>query len=229
MARGLLISASDTGAGKTVVAAAIVRALRRAGRDAVAYKPVESGCADPARPADGLALWEAGDGAAPLDAVCPLRLAAPIAPNLAARAEGARLTEAAIQAAHEALARAHEVVIVETAGGACSPLTDRWLAADLARELALPVLLVVPDRLGAIHQALAAHAGATACGARVVAVLLNTVDPAPDGTQAGNRAELERLRPGLRIAALGHLPAGDPQQAAAAVSAALGDLEGLLG
>jgi len=230
MARGLVISASDTGAGKTVIAGGLVAALRSGGLDAVPYKPVESGCEDAEAPADGLALWQACGRAASLEAICPVRLREPLAPNLAARAEGAILDEDAIRAGYEALAAAHAAVIVETAGGACSPLTDRWLAADLARELELPLLLVVPDRLGAIHQALAARAGAEARGARVTAVLLNGVDPEPDGTQAGNLAELQRLAPDLLLGAVPPLrPVADRDVAGMTLLAALPDLEALLG
>ena len=88
---GLFITGTDTGVGKTYVATLIVRSLLRAGHRVGVYKPVASGCR-PERGTlvsdDALALWDAAGRPGELERVCPQRFEAPLAPPLAARAEG---------------------------------------------------------------------------------------------------------------------------------------------
>jgi len=206
-----MISGSDTGVGKTLVAAGLIRALRTRGVDAVGYKPVESGCSDTSEPTDGNALWQASEGVEDLAIVCPVRLIEPLAPNLAARAQDLRLHESSIRSGFERLAARHDLVVVEGAGGACSPLTDRWLSADMAKDLDIPVLVVVPDRLGAINQALSASACLEMHGARTAAVILNASTEETDGSSAGNKAEIERLLKGVPVIRVGFL-GGSPDQ-----------------
>jgi dethiobiotin synthetase len=94
MATGLFITGTGTGVGKTYVASLIARALRATGRRVGVYKPVASGCdlvdGELVSP-DAVALWEAAGRPGTLDQVCPQRFAAPLAPHLAARAEGKRV------------------------------------------------------------------------------------------------------------------------------------------
>ena len=96
--RGLFITGTNTGVGKTYVAALIARALAAAGRQVGVYKPAASGCQ---READGglisdnaLALWNAAGRPGELKRVCPQRFEAPLAPHLAAAREGKRLDAA---------------------------------------------------------------------------------------------------------------------------------------
>ena len=123
--RGYFITATDTGVGKTFVTAGLAAALRARGRDVAVFKPVQSGA---------LADDPAGD-AALLGADCVYAFSAPLAPLVAARAEGRTIALAPIVTRAEELAREHEILLVEGAGGLLVPLADGLDMADLAVAL----------------------------------------------------------------------------------------------
>jgi dethiobiotin synthetase len=150
---GFFVTGTDTGVGKTVVACALARALRAAGRDVGVLKPAETGVG-PDGPLDARALREAAGVDDPLDAVCPVQLALPAAPSVAAAAEGRTVDTGAIRKAYDALRARHETLVVEGAGGLLVPLAEGFTMADLARELALPVLVVARASLGTINHTL---------------------------------------------------------------------------
>jgi dethiobiotin synthetase len=174
--KGLFITASDTGVGKTRIACQLLRAAAGHGLAVRARKPVESGC----RPeggrliaADGAALAEAAGTTEPDRVVTPLRFAQALAPDQAARADGQRLLlDSLAQAACNAV-NPGDFVVVEGAGGFYSPLAEDGLNADLAKRLGLPLVIVVDDRLGAINQALLTLAAAEREGLEVRALVLN--------------------------------------------------------
>ena len=116
MSAGCFVTGTDTGVGKTVVACALLRALRARGIDAGGLKPVETGVGD-AGPLDAIALRDAAGGSDPLELVCPQRFALPAAPTVAAEAEGTKVDLTALDAAFEALSARHEFLVVEGAGG----------------------------------------------------------------------------------------------------------------
>lgn len=149
----IFVTGTDTGIGKTVLTALLTAHLRRSGRDAVALKPASSGSR-----ADARALHRAGDGALSLEEVNPWHFRAALAPPLAAAREGRRLGLADVRRHVRAVAARHELVLVEGAGGWLSPLTEDGDNRDLLRALRARPLVVVPDRLGAINQALLVHA-----------------------------------------------------------------------
>src|SRR5262245_30914885 len=94
MSRGLFITGTGTGVGKTYVAALVARVLRNSGRRVGVYKPVASGCEirdGRLVSVDAIALWEAAGRPGSLDQVCPQLFAALLAPHLAARAEGRKV------------------------------------------------------------------------------------------------------------------------------------------
>ncbi|MHB8764836.1 MAG: AAA family ATPase, partial [Deferrisomatales bacterium] len=94
MGAAVFVAGTDTGAGKTAVAAALCRALAARGLRVGVFKPAETGVDDPARPADALALLAASGCAASLDLVCPYRLGEPLAPAVAAARQGVRIDPA---------------------------------------------------------------------------------------------------------------------------------------
>ncbi|MEN0110718.1 MAG: dethiobiotin synthase [Planctomycetota bacterium] len=214
---GLFFTGSGTEVGKTHVAALVARALRDAGLRVGVYKPAASGC----RAVDGglvaddaVALWEAAGRPLSLEAVCPQRFAAPLAPHAAARAEGRRVDASLLRSGLDAWRDVCEVVIVEGAGGLMSPLSDEDYNADLAIDFGLPLVVVVPNRLGVINDALQTVITASVVDSmrsgdelRVAGVVLNDATP-PDPTdvsRATNAAELaDRLGPPL----LGCVPHG---------------------
>jgi dethiobiotin synthetase len=149
----VFVTGTDTGIGKTVLTALLTAHLRRSGRDAVALKPASSGGR-----ADARALRRAGDAALTLEEVNPWHFRAALAPPLAAAREGRRLRLAEVTRHVRAIATRHEIVLVEGAGGWLSPLTGDGDNRDALRALRARPLVVVPDRLGAINQALLVHA-----------------------------------------------------------------------
>lgn len=190
--RGLFVTATDTGVGKTEVACALLRESRAAGLDAVGMKPAQSGTAE-VGPSDAERLWQASGRVEPLGAICPHSFAAPLAPAVAARLEGARISLSRIVELARALAARHAAVLVEGAGGLLAPLTEGETCADLALALALPVLVVARAGLGTVnHTALTVEA-LRRRGLEVRAVVLNRTAAGDDPSVAHNSAEIERL------------------------------------
>lgn len=179
MPQGLFITATDTGAGKTFVGTRLVAALTAQGCRVAVRKPVESGCPEVdgrLLPQDALALQQAAGGWEPLETVCPYALRDPLSPPRAARRMKKKLWLEQLLPVCDRPDEA-DTLIVEGAGGLFAPLAEDALNADLARALALPVLLVVPDRLGAINQALLGIHAVTHYGLTLAGVVLNPIDP----------------------------------------------------
>jgi dethiobiotin synthetase len=175
---GLFVTATDTGVGKTTVAVAIVGALCRQGWRAGVYKPVASGLAGAdADAGDAWRLWEAAGRPLTPQAVCPQAFAAPIAPPASARAEGRQVDERLLVTGFAPWRESSDVVVVEGAGGLFSPLGNTLLNCDLARELALPLVVVDAARLGMIGRTLASVRAARAEGLWVAAGVLAQVTP----------------------------------------------------
>src|SRR5918912_1688031 len=170
--RGLFVTATDTGVGKTEVACAIVRAARAGGVDVGAMKPAQSGHVA-GEPSDAARLAQAAGGADPAELVCPYTFAAPLAPAVAARLAGVEVSFGRILDAARALAARHAALVVEGAGGLLVPLTERETYADLAGALGLPVLVVARAGLGTVnHTALTVEA-LRARGLALAGVVLN--------------------------------------------------------
>ena len=119
--KGLFVTGTDTGCGKTTVACAIARAAREAGLRVRVLKPVETGCVGGV-PADATALGEAAGDERPLEELCPYRLALPAAPEIAARQERVEIDPDALQRAFASAADGADLVLVEGAGGLRVPI-----------------------------------------------------------------------------------------------------------
>ncbi len=188
---GVFVTGTDTGVGKTFVSAALVRALRLAGVDARAMKPVASGAFDTSeglRNEDALALIDAMRTPQPhasaaveppaYATVNPYVLRAPIAPHLAAATDGIGIELGPIRGAYRELCARSQLVLVEGAGGWAIPLSDTLMQSDLPRQLGLPVLLVVGVRLGCINHALLSARAIRADGLELLGWIANAIDPA---------------------------------------------------
>ncbi len=154
--RGLFVVGTDTGVGKTHVAAMIARQLVHEGLRVGVYKPVASGCRKEAKRIisdDALQLWEAAGKPGRLEDVCPQRFLAPIAPHLAARAEGKEIDAKKLRTGLKKWSD-YDFVVVEGAGGWLSPLGENEYVSDLACDVGFPVVVVAANRLGAINQTL---------------------------------------------------------------------------
>lgn len=153
--RGVFVTGTDTGVGKTWIAAALLRALVKAGWRAAGMKPVAAGFDASSRAnADVLALCAAANVDAPMAQCNPYAFAEPIAPHLAAEMAGVTIDLARIRDAYGLLGANADALVVEGAGGALVPLDARYDMLDIAVALRLPVLLVVGMRLGCLNHAL---------------------------------------------------------------------------
>ncbi len=215
--RGCFVTGTDTGVGKTVLAAAIVAALRSRGVAARPLKPVITGLDDP--PGDD---WPPDDellgGAAGIPAaeVSPLRYGPAVSPHLAAELAGAPLTrEALLEAVREAAARAADVLVVEGVGGLLVPLAPGYDVRDLARDVGLPVLLAARPGLGTINHTRLTLEAARAAELDVRAVVLTPWPAEPDAIARSNRATIAQLGE-VPVATLPALPRADPAALAAA-------------
>jgi len=194
MTRGLFVAGTDTGVGKTVVAAALLRALARDGRRAVGMKPVAAGLAAAgAVHADVAALIAAGNVVASAADVNPYSFAPPIAPHVAAAKAGCVIELDCIADAYARLAAAADAVVVEGAGGVFVPLGRGIDMLDIPRRLGLPVLLVVGLRLGCLNHALLSVHALAARGVRLAGWVANRMDPAMQEADANVAALVERV------------------------------------
>jgi len=199
---GFFVTGTDTGVGKTVVACALVRALRAAGRDVGVMKPAETGVGA-GGPLDALALREAAGVGDALEEICPVQLALPAAPSVAADDEGAPLDLVRVRGAFDALAARHECMVVEGAGGLLVPLAPDFTMADLAAELGLPVLLVARAALGTINHTRLSLEAIEARGLALAGVVVSHAGGALSEADAKN---LAALRAALGDRLVGEIP-----------------------
>ena len=212
--KGLFITGTDTGIGKTRIAAALTHLLAAQGWKAAAIKPVAAG----QELVDGRwvnedvrLLREAGNLGLGDAEVGPLQLREACAPHVAARLEQREISREALLAAIRAVGARADATIVEGVGGFRVPLRPGWDTADLAVDLGLPVVLVVGLRLGCLNHALLTAESVRARGLTLVAWVANTVDPAMPHVQDN----LASLADGLAAPCWGHVPHLAPPDPAA--------------
>lgn len=179
--RGIFVTGTDTGVGKTIVAATLARLLRMNGVKVGVMKPVTSGCReenDELFSDDALLLCQAA-GIPYSEDVVPYRLREPLAPAEAAKSEGVRIDFSQIKEVYQRLATSYDYVIVEGAGGLMVPLSGGLLIADLAREIGLPLLVVARPGLGTINHTVLTCFAAQQMGLRVAGVIVNGMPDNP--------------------------------------------------
>ncbi len=170
--RGLFVTGTDTGVGKTVVAAALAATLRAEGWDVGVWKPVQSGHPLHHPKGDAARLLRLAGVDDPPEAVCALALAAPLAPQVAARLEGRAVDPEALLAHGQALARRHALVVAEGAGGVLVPLAPGFYVLDLMAQLGLPVVLAARAGLGTVNHTLLTAEAVRRRGLSLVGVVL---------------------------------------------------------
>ncbi|GAB6194862.1 dethiobiotin synthase [Lysobacter xanthus] len=201
--RGLFVTGTDTGVGKTRVSTALAHALAARGVDVRVRKPVESGAPDGPDgplPQDASALRLAAGARESLATICPFALRAALSPERAAALEGIELELAALADAAVQGVGPSGLALVEGAGSFYSPIARGALNADLAQALGLPVLVVAADRLGTIGHTLLTVEAVRARGLVVAGVVLSQTFALPDA-EMDNAGELSRWleRPVLRL------------------------------
>jgi dethiobiotin synthetase len=181
MSRSIFVTGTDTGVGKTLITAALLRRLRESGVKVVGMKPVAAGViAGPEGPAhaDALLLQSESSVRHPYAIVNPWLFEPAIAPHIAAAEAGVVIDTDRIVKAHEMLCASADVVLAEGAGGFLVPLDTRRSFADLPALLGMEVLLVVGLRLGCLNHALLTSEAITARGLMFAGWIGNCIDPA---------------------------------------------------
>jgi dethiobiotin synthetase len=216
MTRGLFVTGTDTGVGKTVVAGAVAAALTRRGARVAAFKPVVTGLDEPAAFgwAHDHALLAAAVGATP-EEVSPARFGPAVSPHLAAARAGTTLVvEGRLRTARTAAAQA-DVLIAEGVGGLLVPLTETHTVRDFAVALGLPLLVAARPGLGTISHTLLTLEAARAAGLDVLAVVITPWPDEPSAMERSNRETIERMG-AVEVHTIGPLASGLPGDLAAA-------------
>ncbi len=173
--KGIFITGSSTGVGKTFIALRIVKILSSM-FDVSVRKPIESDCTQSGEeliPKDALLLQQAEGNTESIDIVCKYKFSQCSSPEKAANDEDQNIDLLSLV---EACKGGNGFKVIEGAGGIYSPIASSTLNSDLAKELELPIILVVKDELGAINQALMADNAAKNEGLEVLAIVLNQID-----------------------------------------------------
>jgi dethiobiotin synthetase len=196
--RGLFVTGTDTGVGKSVLSAALIAAMRAGGEPVRAHKPVVTGLEEPHDDADAMS-WPADHellamvaGMAP-EEVSPIRFGPAVSPHLAAQLAGRPIDARALPAAARAAAGPSQILVVEGVGGLLVPLADDYTVRDLALELRLPLVIAARAGLGTINHTLLTLQAARAVGLHVCAVVLTPWPDEPSVLERSNRDTIARL------------------------------------
>jgi dethiobiotin synthetase len=169
------VTGTDTSVGKTLVSCALLHAFAARGRSVVGMKPVAAGCDDDMHE-DVRRLRAASNMLAGLGQINPYSFTRAVAPHLAARFGGVRISLDRILEAYSELSSQADVVIVEGAGGFRVPLNDEQDSADMVQQMNIPVVLVVGMRLGCLNHALLTVEAIAARGLTLAGWIANVVD-----------------------------------------------------
>lgn len=210
-AKGLFVTGTDTGVGKTLVTAGLAAWRRACGLDVGVMKPIATGGVRLGGrwvSSDALLLSRASGTTDPLPLVNPVCYREPLAPYAAALRSRQPVAWARAVRAFHTLAARHPFLLVEGIGGLAVPLARRKTVADLIRALQLPVVVVARLRLGTLNHTLLTVAQARGAGLQVRGVILNAVEPplSSDGARLAERTNPEVLRACLPVPLLGILP-----------------------
>ena len=196
MPKGFFITGTDTGVGKTIISAALVKAVQFLGFRAVGMKPIETGCKRPAVsrqhiehrddsliPSDGKFLKAISNSDESLDLITPVRFENPLAPLPASEREGIPVDMEKITNAFATFAHTYTVLIIEGVGGILVPITKDYFVLDMAKDFGLPVIVVTRPGLGMINHTLLTVNYALKEGLTVGGIIINYSRPA-EGTIA---------------------------------------------
>jgi dethiobiotin synthetase len=182
---GLLVTGTDTGIGKTVIAGAIAAWFRSQGSRVGVLKPMASGCV---RRREGLVSEDAeflahcADSSHPLDVIAPIRFAEPLAPAIAAERLKETIDWTPVQRSLAAIARDSDVIVVEGVGGIMVPMDAKHMMLDVARWLKIPAVVVARPNLGTINHALLTVEALRRADVAVAGVVINRYPAENPGT-----------------------------------------------
>ncbi len=198
MVKGFFITGTDTGVGKTIIAGALILAIRSLGLRVCGMKPIETGClkskfkAQSSKlkvkekvliPSDGIFLKEIADMDDSIDVITPIRLENPLAPFPASEIEGIPVDIEKIKNVYAELAKKYDAVVIEGIGGLLVPINYNYFVLDLAKDFGLPIIIVSRSGLGTINHTLLTVNYAMKEGLNVAGIILNYSRP-PENTLA---------------------------------------------
>lgn len=205
MNSGLFVTGTDTGVGKTYVAAGMAKALKYRGVDVGVMKPAETGCrmrAGRLMPGDALLLMKAARVKDSLSLVNPFRFRSPLAPSVAAERDNKKIDPDKILNAFNSLRERHDFMLVEGAGGIMVPLSGQYTYLDLAHAMGLPVLIVARPGLGTINHTLLTIAALKGRNIAIAGIVINyALDVKPGLAEKTSPAVIEKIS-GIRIAGI---------------------------
>jgi dethiobiotin synthetase len=211
----VFVTGTDTGVGKSVLAATICAGLAARGERVAALKPAVTGLEDPGEwPPDHELLAAAASAGQSSDEVAPYRFGPAVSPHYAAELSGASIDADALLGAVRDAGEGSDALVVEGVGGLMVPLTPEYLVRDLAADLALPVVIAARTGLGTINHTLLTLEAARSSGLRVAGVVMTPWPDDPEPIERSNRATVERLG---RVRFSG-LPSTNPESLAEAAS-----------
>ncbi len=199
---GIFVTGTDTGVGKTVIAAGLAAYLKSQAVSVAVMKPVQSGAkkVNGRLESEDLALLlKATSILEPLELINPYCLELPAAPDLAARAAGIQIDPEEIIKAYRALAARYQTVIVEGAGGLMVPLADNYTFVDLIKQLKLPLVIVARAALGTINHTALTVSCAQSAGITVAGIILNHTHSATDGIIEKTNPEIIQQLTGVPV------------------------------
>jgi dethiobiotin synthetase len=196
MGKGVFITGTDTGVGKTFFACKLAALLRESGYRVGVMKPAESGCAEREAglfPEDATLLKQASDSQDSLEKICPYRLREPLAPSVAAQRQGITLEIDRLMDIYDEISSGHDITLVEGAGGLMVPLLPSYTYADFARVLKLPVIVIAANRLGMINHLLLTLEHARCKGLSILGYVLNRLESGASLAAETSREALSTL------------------------------------
>lgn len=206
MLRGIFITGTDTGVGKTLLSAGLAAIFKEKGYDVGVMKPVESGCRrEKGRliPSDAILLKEMACSQDELEIINPYALEHALAPALAAEMEGVEIRIEVINRTYDLLISRHDMLIIEGAGGLLVPLFGHYFIADLAKEWGLPLLIVTEAGLGIINHSLLTIRYAQQRGIPVLGIVMNHTSNRKGLAESLNVTSLKRW---AKVPFLGSIP-----------------------
>lgn len=193
MAKGFFVTGTDTGVGKTIITAALIKAAHILGFKACGMKPIETGCKrgensegnNSLIPTDGTFLREITGTGESIDLITPIRFENPLAPLPASEIEDKPIDLDKIKTAYKELSNRYDVVIVEGIGGLLVPIKRGYFVIDLAKDFGLPIIVVSKPGLGTINHTMLTVNYAINKGLDVAGIIINYTQP-PERTLAEN-------------------------------------------
>lgn len=184
MYKGIFITGTDTGVGKTYVAVGLIEAFRKMGFYVCPMKPAETGCKienGKLIPQDTFKIIEASGAKEPLEIINPYRFKFPLAPAVAAEIERRKIDKKKILSSYNYLSCKYDFTIVEGAGGIMVPLYKEYLFLDLVEELNIPLIIVSRPGLGTINHTLLTIEAVKSRGINIIGVVINYADNVKKG------------------------------------------------